>query len=256
MRTGTRVSHAENDEIEPSGQSGRRRKFLTRLALAGASVAGFKTIASANAALQSPEVLNSGGALRSKTAVLVMHYQNDVLDLWPSERSRLVGNTKKLCDVARDSGTPVYFLQLRFEPGYPGIPARNLMESNLAKTGKFTNDVIAPELGVTAADHVVIGRRISAFYNTDLEQHLDRTGVDTLILAGVQSAGVVLSTIAYASDADYRIFTVKDCCYDPDTVLHEHLFKTAFKTRSEILSLQQALTRLRAEKPYPLGPAT
>ena len=49
-------------------------------------------------------------------------------------------------------------------------------------------------------------------------------------MAGIASTGVMLSSIAYASDADFRLYTVKDCCYDPDPVVHEHLFATAFES--------------------------
>ena len=55
----------------------------------------------------------------------------------------------------------------------------------------------------------------------------------------------MLSTIAHASDADYRLYSVKDCCYDPDAVVHEHLFATAFESRTTVLSLADALALLR-----------
>ena len=61
---------------------------------------------------------------------------------------------------------------------------------------------------------------------------------------GIASTGVMLSSIAHASDADFRLYTVKDCCYDPDPIVHEHLFATAFESRTTVLSLADALRLL------------
>lgn len=83
------------------------------------------------------------------------------------------------------------------------------------------------------------------FFGTDLESRLSAKGIDTVVLAGIASTGVVLSTIAYASDADYRIYTVKDCCFDPDAVVHDHLFATAFESRSVVMSLAEATAAFR-----------
>ena len=73
---------------------------------------------------------------------------------------------------------------------------------------------------------------------------LSARGIDTLIMVGIASTGVVLSSVAHASDADFRLLTVKDCCYDPDPVVHDHLFATAFESRTTVLSLTDALALL------------
>ena len=107
------------------------------------------------------------------------------------------------------------------------------------------HDRISPELGQRDDEPLIIAHRASVFYGTDLQVRLSAQGIDTLILVGVASTGVMLSTIAHASDADYRLYSVKDCCYDPDAVVHEHLFATAFESRTTVLSLADALALLR-----------
>jgi nicotinamidase-related amidase len=51
-------------------------------------------------------------------------------------------------------------------------------------------------------------------------------------MAGIASSGVLFSTVGWASDADYQIYIVRDCCFDPDTQAHEALFRTSFATRA------------------------
>jgi isochorismate hydrolase len=62
----------------------------------------------------------------------------------------------------------------------------------------------------------VVKHRVSPFVGTDLETLLRANGIDTLVLAGVHTSGVVLSTVCHAVDLNYRLVVVRDCCADPD----------------------------------------
>ena len=178
------------------------------------------------------------------TALIVMHYQTDILELFSSVAPTLLVNTRKLCDAARAKGVGVYFANLRFSPGYPEVSPLNKNGQGIKQLGLFVDDQPSPELGRQANEPLVIAHRASVFFGTDLEARLCAHGVDSLILVGIASTGVVLSSVAYASDADFRLYTVKDCCYDPDQVVHDHLFSTAFESRTTVLSLADALRLL------------
>ncbi|WP_028225611.1 isochorismatase family cysteine hydrolase [Paraburkholderia ferrariae] len=180
----------------------------------------------------------------ARTALVVMHYQTDILGLFPSVAPALLANTRKLCDAARDKGIGVLFANLRFRPGYPEVSPLNKNGQGIKQLGLFTDDRVAPELGQRADEPLIVAHRASVFFGTDLAVRLSAQGIDTLILVGIASTGVVLSSVAYASDADFRLYTVKDCCYDPDPVVHEHLFSTAFDSRTTVLSLAEALRLL------------
>ena len=180
----------------------------------------------------------------ASTALLVMHYQTDILALFPSVAPTLVSHTRKLCDAARARGVSVFFANIGFSPGYPEVSPRNKNGQGIRQLGLFTGDHLSPELGRQAGEPLIIAHRASVFHGTDLQVRLSAQGIDTLIMVGIASTGVVLSSLAYASDVDYRLFTVKDCCYDPDPVVHEHLFATAFASRSTVLSIGDALSLL------------
>lgn len=180
----------------------------------------------------------------AKTALLVMHYQTDILELFPSVAPTLLANTRRLCDAARDKGVSVYFAKFHFSPGYPEVSPLNKNGQGVKQLGLFLEDQISPELGRQADEPIIIAHRASVFFGTDLQVRLSAQGIDTLIMVGIASTGVMLSSVAYASDADFRLFTVKDCCYDPDQVVHDHLFATAFESRTTVLSLANALALL------------
>lgn len=180
----------------------------------------------------------------AQTALVVMHYQTDILELFPSVAPTLLANTRQLCDAARAKGISVYFAKIHFSPGYPEVSPLNKNGQGIKQLGLFVNDRISPELGQQATEPLIIAHRASVFFGTDLQVRLSAQGINTLLMVGIASTGVVLSSVAHASDADFRLFTVKDCCYDPDQVVHDHLFSTAFDSRTTVLSLADALSLL------------
>jgi maleamate amidohydrolase len=188
----------------------------------------------------SPRIESEPAIVPAQTALVVMHYQTDIMALFPAVAPILLDNTRKLCDAARAKKISVYFVKIQFSPGYPEVSPLNKNGQGIKQLGLFVDDKIAPELGQNASEPLIIAHRASAFFGTDLQARLAAQGIDTLLMAGIASTGVVLSSVAYASDADFRLFTVKDCCYDPDQVVHDHLFSTAFDSRTTVLSLAEA----------------
>ncbi|HCF8808123.1 TPA: isochorismatase family protein, partial [Klebsiella pneumoniae] len=45
----------------------------------------------------------------------------------------------------------------------------------------------------------------------------------------------LLSSVAWASDADYDVRLVQDCCYDPDRDAHEALLRSGFGGRVQVV---------------------
>ena len=70
--------------------------------------------------------------------------------------------------------------------------------------------------------------------------------IETLILFGIATSGVVLSTLLHASDADYRLIVVKDCCTDLDPEVHSCLMEKVFPRLATVLSAGELIKALRA----------
>jgi nicotinamidase-related amidase len=73
---------------------------------------------------------------------------------------------------------------------------------------------------------------VSAFAGTDLDLMLRANGIETLILTGIVTSGVVLSTLRHA--ADYRLLVVGDCCSDADEETHRVLLEKVFPRQATI----------------------
>jgi nicotinamidase-related amidase len=59
---------------------------------------------------------------------------------------------------------------------------------------------------------VIVKRRVSAFYHTDLRIVLSAYNATTIILSGVATNYVVEGTARDAADAGYFVIVAEDCC--------------------------------------------
>jgi nicotinamidase-related amidase len=92
---------------------------------------------------------------------------------------------------------------------------------------------VAPEPG----DITVRKTRVGAFSTTDLDEQLRKREIETLILAGISTSGVVLSTVRDAADRDYQVFVLADASADPDPEVHEFLISRIFPGQAHILTV-------------------
>jgi nicotinamidase-related amidase len=165
-------------------------------------------------------------------ALLVMDFQTAIVEGPAVSGSRvdkeaLLARTATLIGGARRSGMRVIYVVVGFRAGYPEVSPRNQSFSGIRGTGRFVEGTAGSEIHPAVApepgDVIVAKHRVSAFAGTDLEMVLRANAVETLVLAGIATSGVVLSTVRHAADADYRIVLVADCCADPDPEVHRVL---------------------------------
>ncbi|MCH7959113.1 MAG: cysteine hydrolase [Candidatus Hydrogenedentes bacterium] len=167
----------------------------------------------------------------SLTALLVMDVQNDQYGL--VEKAGQAGPLlDTLCDTihgARQAGMPVIYVVVQYRIGYPEAHPRNRFqvfnkEKNRLQEGSEEAQIhsdVAPEPG----DIIVTKRRVNAFFNTDLDTVLRSLGIETIVLTGIATRGVILSTTRHAADADYEIVILEDGCADPDPEIHDFLIR-------------------------------
>src|SRR5262247_2782938 len=89
------------------------------------------------------------------------------------------------------------------------------------------------------------------FCGSDLESVLRAHEVTCLVLLGIATSGVVLSTVRWAADADYALIVLEDCCADADEEVHRVLMQKVFPRQATVVPSQAFLQALapEAEKP-------
>lgn len=151
--------------------------------------------------------------------------------------------------AARAAGMPVVFVRVAFRSGYPEVSARNRAFAAFAQGAGTafaeTDDAtqIHPALDLRAGDPVVVKRRVSAFAGSDLDVLVRSLGVTHLVLTGIATSGVVLSTLREAADRDYELTVLSDVCLDPDEEVHRVLTEKVFPRQADVLPVAQWAAR-------------
>jgi len=188
----------------------------------------------------------------SKTALLVMDVQNDQVGRVreAGQLGNLLENVRRAIDAARRAGMPVIYVVARFRKGHPEAHPRNPFQMWNKQMNRLVEGTPEAEIHEAVAplpdDIVVTKRRVNAFFNTDLSTVLGAKGVDTLVLTGIATSGVVLATVRYAADADYGLVVLEDCCADQDAEVHSVLMRKVFPRQATVATLQDFLAALGA----------
>ncbi len=187
---------------------------------------------------------------RGQTAVLIMDYQNDIVGSVAASYPHLLDRAAEVLRGARRAGVPVIYVVVRFRPGHPEVSARNKLFSAMKASGRLAegtpgaaiHDQVTPQAG----EVVVTKRRVGAFSTTDMETVLRAHNVTNLVLLGIATSGVVLSTVRWAADADYSITVLEDCCADADEEVHRVLTEKVFPRQTTVVQSQEFLQALGA----------
>ena len=173
----------------------------------------------------------------SRTVLLVMDFQNGIVDRLGDEP--VLAAAGRAVEAARTAKIPVVFVRVAFRPGYPEISTSNAAFAGIADAGEaMTETHSATQIHVSLQpqpdEPVVIKRRVSAFSGSDLDVLLHAIDAETLVLAGIATSGVVLSTLREASDLDYRLTILSDACADPDPEVHRVLLEKVFPRQARV----------------------
>ncbi len=174
------------------------------------------------------------------TSLLIMDMQTAIVNRLPDSKE-LLSKVAKAIDHARDKKIPVIYVVVGFRKGAPEISSnnkgfsanKNIMSANMEEWMK-----IHPLVQPLAEEIIVTKRRVSAFTGSDLEVVLRAGGIQHLVLTGIATSGVVLSTVREAADKDYRMTVLADCCGDGDEEVHRVLTTKVFPRQADVLALE------------------
>lgn len=182
------------------------------------------------------------------TAMLIMDYQNDIVSRIAGDSSGLLARASAALAAARSAHIPVIFVAVRFREGYPEVSPRNRAFSGIRTSGRMIEGTpgseIHPAVAPRPEEPVVVKRRVGAFGTTDLATILRAHDATTLVLMGIATSGVVLSTVRYAADMDYELVVVEDCCADADEETHRILTQKVFPRQATVVSSSAVIAAL------------
>ena len=184
----------------------------------------------------------------AKTALLVMDMQVGVVTRY-AQMGDVLTPISTAIDAARAASIPVIYAMVAFRPGYPEISPRNKIfagvKQRASSSAPTTSMEIHPAIAPQSTDIVVTKRRISAFSGSDLEVVLRSQDISHLVLCGIATSGVVLSTLREAADKDYQLTVLADCCVDSDEEVQRVLLSKVFPQQAEVVEASAWATKLK-----------
>jgi nicotinamidase-related amidase len=187
----------------------------------------------------------------ARTAVLSMDLQTAIVSIYVKDQDAFLARTAAVLNRARDTGMRVIHVRVGFRPNLPEIGERNRLFSSIKNSPKHLQlfegmaGEIHPGVAPEGDDVVVVKHRVSAFTGTDLDRILRAREIETLVLFGIATSGVVLSTFLHAFDADYRLAVIRDCCADLEQETHAYLVDNLFPRNGTVLSSIEFLEAAR-----------
>lgn len=176
----------------------------------------------------------------NKTVLLVMDMQSSILSTLPNS-DQLISNVAQAIAKARKHNIPVIYVVVGFRHGLPEISMNNksfsAIRERMAGVDVQQWMKIHPEIAPQQHDIVVTKRRVSAFSGSDLEVVLRGQNASHLVLTGIATSGVVLSTFCEASDKDFQLTVIEDCCADRDEEVHRVLTTKVFPRQAEVAAV-------------------
>jgi nicotinamidase-related amidase len=182
----------------------------------------------------------------TNSALLVMDVQKAILSRVPDLDPDYTPRLARAVAGARSAGVPVVYVVVGFRPGHPEAKSSSLFSA--LPEGAFTDGdpgaAIHPDVAPRPDESVVTKKRVSAFAGSDLDLVLRGGAIDHLVLTGLATSGVVLSTLRQAADLDYRLTVLADCCVDGDPEVHRVLTQKVFPHQADVTTVDAWISDL------------
>jgi nicotinamidase-related amidase len=162
----------------------------------------------------------------------------------PHAAADVVARAVRLARRFRERGALVVLV--RVDPG----PNAGLFPSPIADAPRRLGAVsaewstILPELGPEPGDAVVTKHQPNAFFATDLEVHLRRRSIRTIVLGGIATNAGVESTARAAYERGYEQVFVEDAMAAREAELHAYPVTRVLPTLGRVRSTDDVLAAL------------
>ncbi|MBZ5665626.1 MAG: isochorismatase family protein [Acidobacteriia bacterium] len=178
--------------------------------------------------------------LDPKTTALVLidlQYSNIARQLSPHTSSEVLRKSVLLANALRNKEGVVIFVRVLVSE-LLNLPVDTPFPKSSSAPPPNASDLV-PEAGVQPGDLVVTKRQWGAFYGTDLEQHLRRRGIRTIVLGGIATNFGVESTARAAFDRGYELVFAEDAMSSITAEAHSFTLNNLFPRIGRVRSAEQ-----------------
>ena len=183
------------------------------------------------------------------TALITLDLQHGIVNFAP-ESAAVIAVAAKTVTTARANGYKIIHVGLGFLPGHPEISAANSRFTMIKQNNLFVKGSDSAQFypSILAHDDIILYKhRFSAFAGNSLQMILQANSIEHLVLLGISTSGIVLSTLRQAFDLDFKCTVIKDACYDHDEEVHRVLTEKVFSGQAAVITGEQFEQSFREE---------
>jgi nicotinamidase-related amidase len=176
-----------------------------------------------------------------KTALLTLDYQDGILGMVPGALV-VAANASKAVEFARKKQYRIIHVGLGFSEGYPEFPNDSAMLKRMKENSRFIIGTPSAQFHGSVyrqGDLIVYKQRVGGFSENQLHLILRSGGIENLVLFGIATSGITLSTLRRAFDLDFKCTVLKDACFDADEEVHRVLTEKIFTKQASVLTVDE-----------------
>ena len=180
---------------------------------------------------------------RGTTALVLIDLQVGISRYTTAPRAapEVISNAVKLATAFREVGSPVVLVRVAFAAdGSDRLKMPTDAQPPAPAATPDWSDIVV-ELGPKAGDLVVTKRQWGAFYGTDLDLHLRRRGVKTIVIGGISTNFGVESTARDAFERAYALVFAEDAMAAMSAEAHAFAISTIFPRLGLVRSTNDVL---------------
>lgn len=177
------------------------------------------------------------------TALVAIDLQRGIVGMTtlPHAATDVVGRAAQLAKKFRQKNALVVLV--RVDPGPTGElfprPLTDIERPRMNPDSGWTD--IVPQLGPEPGDALVTKHQPGAFYCTDLEIHLHRRGIQTIVLCGIATNIGVEATARVGFEHRYNLVFVEDAMSARDAEAHAASVTKFFPTIGRVRTTEEVL---------------
>jgi nicotinamidase-related amidase len=182
-----------------------------------------------------------------RTALLVIDLQKDFLAQLPDDRATAVVTAAgQLVEAARKAGASVIWVMQRHKADLSDAMLE-IRDRKIAVVIEGTPGAeLADGLEPLPTESVIVKKRYSAFFGTDLDDQLAERGVERVVIAGLNTHACVRMAAIDAYQRDLRVVIAREAI-DGNDLEHGAVTLRYFDGKiAELCDLETAVKRLEA----------
>lgn len=190
---------------------------------------------------------------RENTALVIVDMQHDFLDegapCLVAQGRKIVPALQRLLEECRAVKIPVIHVHTVWRKDGADVPPFTTSEEFRVRglrDGEPGTQII-PELRPIGNEYVVVKKRYSGFYLTDLELQLRNLGVTYVIVTGVATAFCVRATVQDACYRDFVPVVPRECVTSDTDQEHEQSLQDIQKGFGKVVSIDEVTAALKGQ---------